>query len=717
MTSNTLMKTGLSAILALGLVGAPLALAPAMADQPSATADPTSTAALTPTGALAPAVTAAASHVIINEAYLNGGSTGASYKNRFVELYNPTDADISLKGWSLQYRPGANSGAISVSTALDGTTGVIPAKGYYLVKGAANGGATPAGDDLPAADVESASLAFAAGTGTIVLSNQAAKFPSLPTGSVVGQDGVVDLLGYGTSNTFEGALAPIGSVSKSLNRTNFADTDSNVADFTTAAPTPIGTQGGAIPPSPPADSGTKTIAEIQGTGAASPIADTTVTTKGKVTAVYPDGGFNGYFIQTPGTGGDLDLGTHGASDGVFVYSPSTVRTVKVGDYVQVKGLVTEFGAAADTNKTTEINVASGDMTVLADPAPEVKATVLKTLPATDAQRETLEGMLVAPQGTFTITDNYSLSSYGEVGMAAGTTPLVQPTAVAPYGSTAYTAQLAENAARAIKIDDGASTNYSTTGSAIPLPWLSAGTPMRVGSQGEFASNVIFDNRNNAYKFQPLAPLTVADAATVQPIAFGNTRAAAPNNVGGNLKIASFNVQNYFPTTGDADPACQFYTDREGNPLTVKGGCLQRGAANAANLKRQQDKIVSGINASGADVLSLEEIENSAKFGKDRDNALSILVAALNAAAPGTWDYVRSPATRPALTDEDVIRTAFIFKKAVAEPVGNSVILDDAAFTGIARQPLAQAFKRAGAPDASKMLLIVNHFKSKGSAIG
>ena len=320
---------------------------------------------------------------------------------------------------------------------------------------------------------------------------------------------------------------------------------------------------------------------------------------------------------------------------MFVYSPATVASVKVGDYVQVGGLVKEFGNPDDANPTTELDVPAGGMTPLTDVVEAVKASVI-TVPATDAGRETLEGMLVAPQGEFTITDNYSLNNYGEVGLATGTTALLQPTAVAPYGSDAYKAVVAENAARAIKLDDGASTNFlSTAGSLIHLPWLSQGTPMRVGSSSEFIAPVIFDNRNNAYKFQPLEALTPENSGVVQPIAFSNTRPAAPNAVGGNLKVASFNVENYFPTTGDQNPDCQFYTDFEGNKITVKGGCPQRGAANAENLKRQQDKIVAGINASGADVLSLEEIENSAKFGKDRDNALSLLVAALNEKAPGT----------------------------------------------------------------------------------
>lgn len=730
MTSNTLMKTGLSAILALGLVGAPLALAPAMADQDSATADPTSTAAPRPTDALAPAVTAAASHVIINEVYLNGGSKDALYKNKFVELYNPSDAAVTLDGWSLQYR--SPTGLVA-PTGVAPLTGTIAAKGYYLINGASNGAV---GAELPATDYKGTNFTPGAGGGTILLADQATAVADLPVGPIVGQAHVVDLLGYGTSNSYEGvaddAARVVDAVSPttSLNRTDFTDTDNNKADFAvkSQAPTPTGTQGADSPTptatatptetTPPVDSGAKTIAEIQGTGAASPLADTTVTTKGKVTAVYPSGGFNGYYIQTPGTGGDIDIAAHKSSDAVFVFSPATVSQVTVGDYVQVTGLVTEFGGAADANKTTEINVAAGAMTKLAEAAPEVKEAVLATFPTTDVQRETLEGMLVKPQGKFTITDNYALNNYGEVTLAVGDSAMVQPTAVGTVGSAAYNAQVATNKAIAIGLDDGASTNFlNAAGSKIPLPYLTDKTPMRIGSTAEFTKPVIFDNRNNAYKFQPLTTVTPENVDSVSPVDFGNTRAATPNSVGGNFKVASFNVQNYFPTTGDQDPKCAFYTDREGNKVTVKSGCLQRGAANPASLQRQQDKIVSGIIATGADVLSLEEIENSAQFGKDRDNALSILVAALNAKAPGVWDYVRSPAAdqRPALADEDVIRTAFVYKKAVAAPVGNSVILDDKAFTHIARQPLAQAFKKVGTADSAKMLIIVNHFKSKGSA--
>ena len=81
---------------------------------------------------------------------------------------------------------------------------------------------------------------------------------------------------------------------------------------------------------------------------------------------------------------------------------------------------------------------------------------------------------------------------------------------------------------------------------------------------------------------------------------------------------------------------------------------------------QQAKIVAAINKLNVSVLGLEEIENSAKFGHDRDESLRKLVAALNAAG-GNWKYVPSPKTLPG--DEDVIRTAFIYNPDKVSPVG------------------------------------------------
>lgn len=60
---------------------------------------------------------------------------------------------------------------------------------------------------------------------------------------------------------------------------------------------------------------------------------------------------------------------------------------------------------------------------------------------------------------------------------------------------------------------------------------------------------------------------------------------APEEVGGNVSVGSFNVLNYFTTTGDQLEGCTYYRDREGNPLTVRQGCDARGAANAENFNQ------------------------------------------------------------------------------------------------------------------------------------
>ncbi|WP_206359331.1 hypothetical protein, partial [Pseudomonas viridiflava] len=114
------------------------------------------------------------------------------------------------------------------ASALQGT---VPAKGTFLVSMAGNGGATPAGEDLPAAD-DTATLNPSGTTGTLVLSDTTAPL-ALAAGPVTtGTDGVVDLLGYSTSVTFVSTVRTVtgdNSVPKGLVRQGTTDTDVNGA--------------------------------------------------------------------------------------------------------------------------------------------------------------------------------------------------------------------------------------------------------------------------------------------------------------------------------------------------------------------------------------------------------------------------------------------------------------------------------------------------------
>lgn len=620
--------------------------------------------------AVAPAHAVPATHLIINEVYGGGGNSGATYANDFVELYNPTESAIDLSGYKITYYSAAgNAGG---SCALVGS---VPANSYYLAEQAkGTGGTTP----LPSPDATCA-LALSATQGSVSLTSAAGV--------------TLDLVGYGSVAKFE--TNPTGATTNttSVSRTGFADTDDNSADFTRGAPSPV--SKGTTPPPDPGQI-TLPIAEIQGTGNTSPHAEQQVVTTGVVTAVYPTGGFNGFYMQTPGTGGTAKPpGT--ASDGIFVYG---ITSVEIGSCYTVAGTAKEYNGLTELDRVT-VTAASG--------CAPVQPTPLASLPATDRDKEPYEGMLVQPVGRYTITNNYQLNQYGQIGLAVGTRPLYTATEkVAP--GTAATAYEATNQLKYITLDDGSSWDYvrNATAQRSPLPYLSQATPMRTGSHVRFTEPVILDYCFQ-WNYQPTGQ--VVGPTTNVPVSSKNDRPATVPNVGGNIKLSSFNVLNYFTDLGMNETGCAAYKDMHGNPVTTNY-CQVRGAWSASAFADQEAKIVKAITGLGADIVGLAEIENSAGIsylpGQPRDKALAHLVAALNRAG-GNWAYVPSPRVVP--TTEDVIRTAFIYNPARVQLLGPSVIDIDPAFAN-ARYPLAQKFKqrRTGKP----FVAVMNHFKSKGS---
>ena len=193
-----------------------------------------------PSDPVDPPVGDGSAHVVINQIYGGGGNSGAEYKNDFVELYNPTDKDVDLTGWSLQYASATGNFSTSNTVALSGT---IKAGGYYLIQLAAGTGGTL---DLPTPDA-TGSTNMSASNCKVALANS--------TASIAGRsdETVVDFVGTGTANDFETAVAPAGSATKAVVRkATGVDTDNNSADFTTAAPDPHNStgSGGTTDPDP-----------------------------------------------------------------------------------------------------------------------------------------------------------------------------------------------------------------------------------------------------------------------------------------------------------------------------------------------------------------------------------------------------------------------------------------------------------------------------------
>ncbi|BDV30719.1 ExeM/NucH family extracellular endonuclease [Microbacterium terricola] len=648
----------------------------------------------------APSVTAP---VVIDEVYGGGGNSGAPVDRDFVELYNPGAQVVDLSGWAIQYASAA--GTSWQVTTLPAGTGIEPGGHLLVGQGVAGASGSPIEPDV---------------SGTTLMGAAAGKVALTATATALAGCGadcsavaaVVDFVGYGTTaNDYAGAGPALGasnalSVARSAAHANTAD---NAADFTAGAPTPQA--GGGTDPEPDPDPVEATIAEIQGTGAASPLAGNRVVTRGVVTASYPTGGLNGYVVQTPGTGGG-DPSARTASDALFVFSRSTVGAVEIGDHVEVVGEVSEYFGL------TELTVAAADdLTVLTEPAAPVVPTAV-SWPATQDAREVFESMLIQPAGAYTVTNTFSTNRFGEVGLAFGDEPLHQPTDRALPGSADAAAIAADNAARAVALDDGSSTDFLTAAASSQTPaYVSQIEPVVVGASVAFDAPLILDWRNSAWKFTPTSQV-VGDGSGDDPVTFSPVRTAAPEDVGGDVSVASFNVLNYFTTLGAANPACEPFVDRTGDGVTVDEGCDQRGAWDPEDLARQQEKIVSAINALDASVIGLMEIENSARLGEEPDEATATLVAALNAAAgEDTWAYVPSSPELPAASEQDVITSAIIYQPDEVTRSGPSRALGtqsgaDQAF-GNAREPLAQVFRPADGGE--RFLFVVNHFKSKGSA--
>lgn len=667
--------------------------------------------------------------LVISEVYGAGGNgSGASRNADFIELYNPTDAPISVNGMSVQYRStSGTSVGVSNITLLSGS---VPANGHFLVGEAP--GADTARPGLPTPDV-AGTIAMGGASGQVLLVDGTAP-STVGTGDLAGNPDLVDMVGYGSAGSYE--TAPTGvaltNTTSAQRSATGADSDHNADDFSEAVPTPTNAAGQTEPPvvPPPADPVEVTIAEIQGTGTASPLVGDPVITEGVVTAAYDTGGYNGFYIQTGGEDTTPD-----ASDGIFVYEPGFPATIEVGDSVEVEGEVVEFGSAPNT--LTEI-----DATAVTELDTALPAAVPNTelpgadcgLPGTECLdanalnelREEFEGEAFLPTAPMTVTDAYdfgvtSSSFFGEIGIAANSTlPLVTPTEVVDAQDTAgIAARTAYNDAHRVVLDDGSSATYWNTSNSAgaqdqPVPWLTADHTVRVGAAVTFDEPVILDYRFG-WKLQPQRQVVGEPTGLVT---FEQDRPETPAPVGGDLRLATFNVLNYFTTFGSTVPGCTAFVDRDDNPIATRSCTASngpRGAWDQVNFERQQAKIVNAINAMDADIVTLQELENSLSVdGTDRDEAGKALVAALNAdAGEVRWAFVPSPATVPAA--EDVIRNGFIYDPSTVALVGASEIYDVPAFNN-ARDPFAQVFKPKGGTADQAFAVIVNHFKSKGSGV-
>ncbi len=437
------------------------------------------------------------------------------------------------------------------------------------------------------------------------------------------------------------------------------------------------------------------ISAIQGSDDVSPMVDEAVTVEAIVTMVTP--GLDGFFLQEEDADNDDNSDT---SEGIFVYAGSGsadwLNGLAAGDQIRISGSVSEYF------DKTQLSADRASLQVLESglALPESQRV---TMPFTDkAGLETFEGMRVAIEALdgepLVVTELYQLGRYGEVMLSSGGR-LAQFTEVNAPSKDGYAAWQEQAEARTIKIDDANSSQnpdpviYSRNGQE-----LSAENPLRGGDALDELEGVL-DFSFGEWKVQNVEGLDFSGPerpATADTEALGNP----------GLTVASFNVLNYFTTL-----------DENGNQTVTLDGTNHgpRGADNAEELARQEAKLVEAINASGADVVGLMEIENN---GYGADSAIATLVDALNAEAPGgvTWAYSVPEDAQGNVTSpgNDAIAVGMIYNSEAVTPLGAAATKTDGAFATANRAPLLQTFEEIGSGEVFSA--VVNHFKSKGSVV-
>ena len=174
---------------------------------------------------------AVSSTIVISQVYGGGGNSGATFKNDFIELFNRGGAAVTVTGWSVQYA--ASAGTTWATTNLSGS--IEPGQ-YYLVQEAQGAGGTT---NLPTPDA----------TGTIAMSATGAKVALVNSTTALTGSGcpfaatVVDFVGYGVANCAETTATPaLTNTTAAIRKAEgCTETDSNMADFVTGAPSPRNT--------------------------------------------------------------------------------------------------------------------------------------------------------------------------------------------------------------------------------------------------------------------------------------------------------------------------------------------------------------------------------------------------------------------------------------------------------------------------------------------
>ena len=618
--------------------------------------------------------------VTINEIHYD--NVGADV-DEAVEIAATTGADVS--GWSLVLYNGNGGGTYGNSYTLSASpSGSSAGLDFYVlyIPGLQNG----APDGLALVDAGGSVVEFLSYEGTFTATNGPAE---------------------GLTSTDIGVSEDSGTaIGESLQRCGADDWRAPQAATFGAENTC------SVPPVDPID---VFISAIQGTSDPSPLAGQFVRVTGVVTGDLEEAGeLGGFYMQEEEAHEDSDPAT---SEGIFVFCGGVTCNVSAGDTVTVEGKVGSFSGQ------TQIDNGDGNLSVVvvdAQPGLGEPVPARLTYPlAPGFDLESVEGMLVSIQSEMRVIEYFNFDRFGELLLWTDGTGAERPYQASQVmdPATINPSEVEELfALQTLLLDD--SRGGQNTGKVFPLNDL--GVPvfgdesfapftMLDGYAGFRGGDLVTDIEGvmgegfgsyRLYVSDPSAGTAIdGDNFDIQ-ITNTNPRQTEPEEVGGSLKIASFNVLNFFTTLDLGPDVCGPAKNLE---------C--RGADSEEELTRQQAKIVAALAALDADIVGLIEIENT-----DGVSAESTLATALNAVSARSYAAVQT-----GTVGTDAIKVAFIYDTATVNLVGAPAVLEEGFVDPLGagsdrnRAALAQTFQEAA---GNGILTVVNnHLKSKGSSCG
>ncbi|MGR2702797.1 ExeM/NucH family extracellular endonuclease [Vibrio campbellii] len=648
---------------------------------------------------IASALSANANAEIILSQYVEGGSY-----NKAVEIANTGDAAVTLTGYELA--KSSNGGGTWGST-FDLSQVTLQANQVYVL---AHGDASDAIKAV--ADHTEKSVTNFNGDDPIAL---------LKDGEVHDIIGVMGDVDFGKDTTLvrnSDALTPSATYDASQWTAFEKDNIDGLGELNaTEPPAPFACEVDGQQPN------FTTIQDIQGEGDTSPfidgypyITDEDHFVTGVVTAVTT-GLTKGFYLQA------LESDNNDkTSEGLFIHTDAADTELKAGDVVCVKGKVQEYYSNTQLASDANSYVKTGTSDI-----PRVTDLVIKEGETLREALERHEGMQVelTSASDLFVTRNFSYDydSRRNNMMLSHEAPLFKPTQLHAAESDAAVELAKDNAANRVYLEsDGKAPNGQ-------IPYYpdfakdadqdgSSEQHIRLGSRVEGLQGVV------AYSYNEYRLIATNEVDNTNFVTSGEgfdvARKDAPAIADSDLRIASFNVLNYFNSVADSGHE---------NPTGQN-----RGATNLDEFLIQQAKIVAAMNKMDADIIGLMEVENNG-FGDS--SAVKNLVDALNAEIEDTEDHYTyvEIADQDKYQDEyfgsDAIMVAILYRANEVTPKEAAKVIvtpeqhieentitrgDDAegnpAYDKYQRHSLLQTFtvKETG----KDLSVVVNHFKSKGS---